>query len=124
DNLSESTVLRLWADIIGAGAVTPVLGRSQHGPRLIIQARLRNVQALTEDAIPVKEENMQLSTATEANAEGGTLSGSMSAHLRKHAPTVGATGRKVRVVGAGALAGTGSLSSSRQDSSTLSSGDV
>jgi hypothetical protein len=123
-NLSESDVLRRWLEIIGQGAVTPVVGRSQHGPRLIIEAGLRNVQALTDDDIPVQEENMRLSAATSATADGGTVSASGTADLRSRATTVTVKGKTASIRGTGELKGTGSLSSTRQQSATISYADV
>jgi hypothetical protein len=124
DNLTESTVLRRWPDITGPGAVTPVIGRSQHGPRLIIETGLRNVQALTEDDIPVKEENMRSSAVTDAKAESGTLSVSGCAKVKSRARKITVKGKTVRVRGTGQVEGTGSLSSARQESATISYGDA
>jgi hypothetical protein len=123
-NLSESSVLRRWLGIIGSGAVSPVIGRSQHGPRLIVEASLRNVQALTEDDIPVNEENSRQAAATSTKAESGTLSVTGSAELRSGPTNVTVHGKTLGIRGTGQVKGTGSLTSARQQNATISYQDV
>jgi len=72
----------------------------------------------------VNEENSRQAAATSTRAESGTLSVAGSADLRSGPTNVTVHGKRLGIRGTGQVKGKGSLTSARQQSATISYGDV
>ena len=123
--LSEPSFLRMWGDISGPGAISPMItGSSGRRAYLIVRAELRTVEAATIDHVPVKEELQRFTNVVDEAVQSGQASLTLPQIEADY--TIGAPaapyGGNSGVYVKGAV--TGTLSADRSQLANTGSGDI
>ena len=120
--LSEPSILRLYSDLLGAGALSPKFGDLQ----LLITARLRTVQPSWIGKLGIKEESQRFTSVPDDKEQSGsavlTLSGQVGTGGVPRGGQEEPIGERSEI--SGGLQVGGAVSASRAENADTGSGDI
>ena len=124
--LSEQSVLRMYGDMTGPGAVSPVVmdAKGNEVGYLVAKLELRNLYAATREALGVKEEVQRFLSVWDGKRQGGSFALSLPTFEFGH--VVGEPAAALGGYSNGGFGGdlTGSLTSTRSHDANTISGDI